>query len=207
MTFSTEDFTYDRRQTPVGADVGPVLDESHWGYTIRDRNAANGLRCAAIAGSRFAGIILLMAALGLWVMPDSAHSPDLFAMKLAAMVMFTVVGGALVWAGRAPRHLEFQVDTLRGELRVGGRDLRGGFRVSSILRFEQVASVYLLRSKDRSQPTRLFLRLSVGEGAIEVASGTEEGLESLRLRLTRDLARNPRQPVDLQLARHGMVTA
>jgi hypothetical protein len=207
MTFSTEDFTYDSRQTPVGADAGPVLDESHWGYAIRDRNAANGLRCAATAGSRFAGIILLMAALGLWVLPDTAHSSELLTMKLAAMVMFTVVGGALFWAGRAPRHLEFHVDRLRGELRIGRRDLRGGFRLASLLRFEDVASVYLLRSKDRSQPTRLFLRLAAGDGAIEVASGAEEGLELLRLRLTRDLARIPRQPVDVQLARHGMVTA
>lgn len=207
MTFSAQDFTFDGRRTPARADAAPVLEESHWGYTIRDRDAARGLRCAAYAGSRFVGMVLLMAALGLWILPDTAHSAELFTMKLAAMVMFTVIGAALVWAGRAPRHLEFHVDTKRGELRIGNRDLRGAFRLASVLRFERVASVYMLRSKDRSQPTRLFLRLAVGDGAIEVASGPEEGLERLRLRLTRDLARIPRQPDDVQLTRHGMVTA
>jgi len=207
MTFSTGELTLDRDPLSTAPGTGPILDENHWGYAIRDRHAANGLHCAATAVSRFVGMILLMASLGLWILPDTAHSAELLTMKLGAMVIFTVVGGALVWAGRAPRHLEFQVDMVRGELRIGRRGLRGGFRISGTLPFEQVGSIYMLRSKDHSQPTRLFLRLSGEDGAIEVASGPEEVLERLRRRLARDFARIPRQPVDIQLARHGMVTA
>jgi hypothetical protein len=207
MTFLTGDFSHDRRPSNSAAEPGPVLDETHWGYTIRDQDAEGGLRLMWLAMGRFLGAILLMVALGLWILPDSVHSPDLFTMKLAAMVMFTVIGGALVWTARPPRHLEFQIDTLRGEVRIGHRDLRGGFRLSSLVKFDKVASVYLLRAKDRSQPTRLFLRMPGESGAIEVARGTEAGLEPLRLRLTGDLAGRPRKTIGQQLARHGFVAA
>lgn len=207
MTFSTEDMTFDARPVQTACAAGAVVDETHWGYTICDGIAAGRVNRSVAAVGRFLGVILLMAALGLWVLPDAAHSPDLLTMKLAAMVMFTVVGGTLFWTGRAARDLEVQVDMLRGEVRIGHRGFRDGFRVSNLLRFDQVASVYLLRSKDRSQPTRMFLRLAGQDGAVEIARGPQASLEALRLRLTRDLARPARQPAERPIRRPGMVTA
>jgi hypothetical protein len=64
-----------------------------------------------------------------------------------------------------------------------------------------------MRSKDQSQPARLFLRLAGSDGAIEIASGSEAALERLRTRLTDDFAGHPREPLEAQLARHDSAAA
>lgn len=205
MTLTATD--YDFQADPIGksAAAGPVLESAHWGYVIRDPGPRSGASLVTAAASRFLGVILLMAALGLWVLPDTTHGTDVFGMKLAAMVMFTVFGGYLSWAGGVREHLEFHVDTHRCELRIGRRGLRGAFRLTSRLSFNEIASVYLLRSKDHERPTRLFLRLAGRSDALEVASGPEGTLDDLRARLAKDLSQSPMQPIELRLKRHGVV--
>ncbi|MCB1347141.1 MAG: hypothetical protein KDK11_00290, partial [Maritimibacter sp.] len=48
---------------------GPVIEETDWGYIIRETDADTRLRIAGSITGRFVGAILLMAAGGLWVMP------------------------------------------------------------------------------------------------------------------------------------------
>jgi hypothetical protein len=179
-------------------ELEPMVETTSWGYVIHDNDSDGCVgKMTAIAG-RFFGGLLLAAAAGLWIMPDSLLGPDVFAMKLGAMVMFTIFGGWLVWVGRNCTRLEYQVNLQRGEVTVGARDIRGNFRLKGVLAFADVASVYLLRSKDHSQPTRLFLRIGRGDEALEIASGDETLLEALRDRLTHDFAAaaSPRpQPV------------
>lgn len=188
----------------------PQLGITHWGYVLtRSADGAAARRVGAIGG-RFFGAILLFAAAGLWVMPDAMLGAEVFAMKLAAMVMFTVFGGWLFWAGQQATDLEYQVDTSRGELRVVSRDLRGNSHLKGTLDFSDIASVYLLRSKDHSLPTRLFLRVGAGDQALEVASGSQAALEALRDRLIRDLApgaQRPQRPIAARLARHAALAA
>jgi len=205
MTLATSEFEFSTPGAAKAAEAGPAVETAHWGYAIHDGRAADGLRRIMAGLGRFVGSILMLAAVGLWILPDTVAGAELFSMKLAAMVMFSVFGGYLLWAGSTPGHLEYHVDVIRGELRVGRRDLRGGFRHSARLTFDDIASVYLLRSKDHAQPARLYLRLAGSDGALEVARGPEAELDPLRDRLTRDLSRNPRQPVEAQLAAHGRV--
>jgi hypothetical protein len=193
-----------------GTHEGPHIYTTHWGYALRhDTQHQNAGRIAAMGG-RFFGAILLMAAAGLWIMPDALMTADVFAMKLAAMVMFAVFGSWLVWAGRRATGFEYEVDTSRSELRVGARDFRGEFQLKGVLAFAEIASVYLLRSKDHSQPTRLYLRVGRGDEALEIASGAEARLEALRDRLARDFAREPAPKshrVGARLADHTAIAA
>lgn len=207
MSATSTDYAFPSAGNRSARLPGPVIDKTHWGYAIRDGDTQVGLRAVAAALGRFVGTILLLAAAGLMVMPDSAHGAGILSMKVAALVMFVVFGAALVLAGRPVQHPEIHVDTTRAEVRVGRRGVRGAFRLVATLAFGDVASVYLLRSKDHSQPTRLFLRITGSDQAIEVARGTEASLEELRGTLTRDLARHPCQPVELQLGRHACLTA
>jgi len=177
---------------------GPRVEFTQWGYSLHSGNLHDSARHLASIAGRFFGAILLMAAAGLWIMPDAAMGADIFAMKLGAMVMFTVLGGWLVWAGRHETKLEYEVDLTRAELRVGARDLRGIFHLKAVVPFGEVSSVYLLRSKDHRQPARLFLRLGRGDDALELISGPHSPMELLRDRLTQDMTRpaiRPTRPV------------
>lgn len=196
MTLTAEEFGY-APSAPYSGQPGPLIETNVWGYAIRDGRCAFGTRAVIAAVGRFIGAILLMASVGLWILPDSIYGAELFAMKLGAMVMFTVLGGYLVWAGSTPGHLEYHVDTHRRELRIGRRDIRGGFRQKCQLSFDDVASVYMLRSKEHRSSTRLYLRLAGSDGALEIAAGPEPALDNLRDRLTRDLTRPARRSADL----------
>jgi hypothetical protein len=183
----------------IGA--GPVIDETNWGYIIRESDAETRLRIAGSITGRFVGAILLMAAAGLWVLPDAIYGADLFGIKLAAMVMFSVLGGYLFWAGRNALRPEFRIDRLHGEIRIGHRSGSGDFRPTARVDFADVVSVFLLRSKD-TRPTRLFLRLVDLDTGLEVADGGEAAMERLKERLTADLrAQGRSQPAPRTVAR------
>ncbi len=207
MSLSAEDFDRAMLATGKTAAPGPILEAAQWGYAIRDGAYASGLQAVLAAGGRFVGALLLFSAFGLWVMPDSLYGQEIVSMKLAAMVMFSVFGGYLFWIGSASGASEIHIDLRLNEVRAGKRGLRGGFRRSSRLGFEDVASVYLLRSKDHSQPARLFLRLAGVNTALEVACGPERVLEPLRARLVRDISRAAQAQAGTDLAREGLVAA
>lgn len=207
MTLSAMEFEFRAGvQRDVG-EAGPVIEKTDWGYAIRDELPRSATRAMIAASGRFAGTILLIVAAGLLLLPDDVHAPELLGMKLAAIVIFAVFGAALLLAGRRVQHPEIHVDTTRGEVRLGRRGIKGGFDLRASLKFADIASIYLLRTKDHSQPTRLFLRLAGADLAIEVASGAEPALEHLRERLTRDLARDPRRPAALKVGHPAHVAA
>lgn len=194
MTLTTTAFD---SQRSIGRGVprkGPMIDMTHWGYVVRKPAAQGIVHLFGTAISRFVGTLSLLIAAGFLLLPDGAQGEGVGAMKLGAMAMFTAIGLFLFLFGRQGGYPELHVDTLRGEVRVGSRGIKGKVRFSAILKFEDIASVYLLRSKTHNQPTRLFLRLKDFDGAIEVACGPEDALEELRQRVSRDLARDPRLP-------------
>lgn len=194
MTLTATDFAHQSPVPGTAAGNGPTLEQTYWGYVLREPEARGIVRVLGAAVSRFAGTLMLLIAIGLLILPHGADGTGIAEMRLGVMAVVTAIGLLLFFFGRQEPHPEFHVDTNHGEIRVGRRDWRGTVHVSARLRFLDVASVYLLRSKDRRQPTRLFLRLKGSDGAIEVASGDEEALEALRLRLNHDLIRDPRQP-------------
>jgi hypothetical protein len=194
MSVTATEFELQRRAASgAEAGTGPIVEATHWGYEIRDRVPYKALEIIGASAARFAGTLLLIAAAGLLVLPDGSETGGLVSMKLAALVVFTAFGLFLLLAGQVENHPELQVDITRAEVRIGRRR-RGVFQPWMLLNFSSVSSVYLLRSKDRSRPARLFLRINGSDEAIEVASGPQFALEGLRERLATDLAHDPRQP-------------
>lgn len=198
-----------KSQDSLPAGRGPALDPTHWGYSLHAKDDIGTITRIAAMGGRFFGVILLMAAAGLWVMPDAMMGNDVFAMKLAATVMFTIFGGYLYWVGSNGIGTEIQIDTNRGEIRVGRRSLQGAFVSKGMLRFSDVASVFLVRAKEPGQITHLYMRIGAGDTALEIAAGDEPRLDALRERLTRDLTRptRPARAVNERLARHAAIAA
>lgn len=208
MTMSTAHFDTRTRGTTDAAatGTGPVIEETSWGYIIRESHADRQLRTAGSIAGRFIGAILLLAAAGLWVMPDSVYGEEVMGMKLAAMAMFTIFGGYFLWAGRHALHPEYRIDLEHREIRVGLRTRKNAFRQSSRIEFADVSSVFLLRSKEH-RPTRLFLRLADLDTGLEITTGNCAQLEALKQRLTDDLTGQARQPVSRQLGRHQHIAA
>lgn len=208
MTMSSEDFEIRDRHTPDAAETGagPVIEETGWGYIIRETDASQSLRAAGSVAGRFVGAILLLAAAGLWLMPDSVYGAEIFGIKLAAMVMFSVLGGYFFWAGRNALHPEYRIDLEHHEIRIGQRSAGNGFHQSARIDFANVSSVFLLRSKDH-RPTRLFLRLADLNTGLEITAGSRVRMEALKQRLTDDLTGQIHQPVVRQLGRHQRVAA
>lgn len=169
----------------------PKVDETHWGYTIHEHARNKGAQFMWAPFARFSGIVLLFIAAALLLLPSPASIADT-PLKAVAAVMFALFGVVLSRTAPSEDHPEIQVDTNRGELRVGKRGFRGTFRQRAGLTFTDVTSVYLLRSKEHGRPARLFLRLGDHGDALEVASGPEESLDALRDRLATDLKGNLR---------------
>lgn len=208
MTMSAEDFDTlaDRLPETGSADSGPVIEKTSWGYIIGESRADRKIRLAGSVAGRFFGAILLLAAAGLWILPDSVHGGDVMGMKLAAMVMFTVLGGYFLWAGRHVLHPEYRVDLRHREIRIGHRLGEDRFRQTGRIDFENVSSVFLLRSKEY-RPTRLFLRLADLDTGVEIATGNNAPMEALKQRLADDLSGQTRRQVTRQLDRHQSVAA
>jgi len=206
MTLSADDFDLQASRAQGRTGSGPRIEETTWGYIICASEADSNLRAAGSVTGRFFGAILLMAAVGLWIIPDSLYGAELFGMKLAAMVMFSVFGGYFFWAGRNATHPEYRIDLKHREVRIGHRSHGDGFRQSGRLDFDNVSSVFLLRSKEH-RPTRLFLRLADLSTGLEIAAGSKDRMEALKQRLTDDLSGQARKPVARQLGRHQEVAA
>lgn len=172
----------------VRAGKGPQINQTYWGYTVAegDRGQKRG-RAFEFAG-KLIGAGFLMAAAGMWVLPTSLHGPDMMIMKLGVTVLFLMIGAVMVWNARNGFNDELQVDLVRQELRMGQRNAAGDCRLTAMLRFGEVGSVYLMRSKAKGEPARLFLRVGDSDRALEVAQGPAERLEAIKDRLMSDLA-------------------
>lgn len=201
MTLTAADFDTVERGLPDDGTGGPRLDEQPWGYVIHDGAPGEKVRAVGGATARFFGVILLLAATGLWILPDGIYGAEVFGIKIAAMVMFSVFGGYFLWAGGAALQPVFEVDLTRREIRIGVHGTGGGFQQRSQLDFDLVGSVFLLRSKDHRK-TRLFLRLGDVNEGLEIAAGSAHRMEALKSRLAQDLSEQTKQPVQRRLWRH-----
>lgn len=172
--------------------TAPVVTEMPWGFAIGARPSCDGLREKMQTLLRFFGTFSLASIVASLATPDFGAHPMGSVLKLALIFAVALVVAVVSQAGIGARRRGFHIDTRAGEVRVGHLRRRGRFALITRLPFAQVHSVYLYRTKDRSRPARLFLRLDEGGTALEVARGPEHALDALRARLARTLAPSPK---------------
>lgn len=161
--------------------------ETYWGYIIRSQSNERSVSIVLQWVAAFMGVSLLIAALGLWILPGSSLSQDVFGFKLGITTLMAVIGVMLVWFASHGTNYEVQLDLTRQELREALRNKRGHARVHNRLKFEDIDAVIIDRAAGEGQKARLLLRLADTSKMIEIARDYEENLTHLQARLGRDI--------------------
>jgi len=78
----------------------------------------NADRWLTRGAQRLGGAALVLAAIGLWVMPGASWDADLALFKLGLSVILGFAGLAILQAGRAQPLVQVEVDTVRREVRL-----------------------------------------------------------------------------------------
>ncbi len=166
------------------------ISEANWGYIIRAgipaRSRASFGELAALAGC----IIFGFFAFGLWTMPGSTSSAELFPIKIGITVVFFVISAWLYLMARRGFTTEVQIDIKRQEVRLAQRNREGESSLVERFGFEEIDSVYMKRTKSEFSNDHLFLNLREAHAAVPVASALTVELEPLLERLRVDLNGN-----------------
>lgn len=166
---------------------GPSVRETYWGYVLREDGPADGGESLREAGLRFAGLVLLLAGYGQWLLPAALFAGEPMVAKAGLSFLLGAVGVALYWHASRGTCRDLHVDLSRRELRVVTRNARGQERLRSVLPMAGISGVYVARPRNGAGPARLCLRLRDRDDAIPVAEGEEAAMRAVHARLARDL--------------------
>ncbi len=175
------------------------VSETYWGYQIRNREDRFDRETLAEHFLRFLGLVFVAAAYGQWLLPERLFQGDAVVVKATICFLLGVAGMTLYGFANRGFSLSVEVDLARREIRVVRRSSQGRRRLETAVQMERVESAFLQRSKDRSQPTHLCLRIRSPEAVLHVARGRERDLEPLFRRIRMDV-RPVRDRLDAKLA-------
>ena len=85
----------------------------------------DGGRLMVRGGQSLLGAALMLAAVGLWIMPGSNVSSDVMLMKLALSVTAAGIGISLTHQSKTSKEPEIEIDTVRREVRIVQRSHKG----------------------------------------------------------------------------------
>lgn len=175
---------------PRGQDNGgPELTHTRWGYMITSQEAVGVLTRLGLGIARYIGVVLLLVAAGLWILPGTSVHPEVMSLKIAVTVLFCLLGFAAIWSSANDRRDEMQVDLERQELRRGIRHANGRFVSTVDLPLRDAGDLFLSTPKRAGDDAVLYIRRASAPQALEVAAGAEDLLFPLLQRISADLNR------------------
>jgi hypothetical protein len=184
----------DARRDDRDDRAAPVVTEAFWGYRIAGRRAPIWL--IGMQGLCWlTGVVLGMAAIGIWAVPGAGVGSGFVAFKLGASVPLGALAALLLWHASRGTAMGVEVDLRLGEVRAVLSNRAGRSAVLARHGFDAVADVALDRVAGRADGAMLSLRLRASGGALVVATGPELMLAGLQERLGRDLMVGQRKRV------------
>lgn len=176
MNALAEDF-WNTNATKTAASKLRVWD-SHWGFNVSEKkkrkNDQSTLWELAI---KLVGMMMIPAA-GIVLFLPGMTSPTtgVIVVQAAMLFAFLAVGfGLHRYADRGFR-MKFQVDSARGELRLGTLNAKDRFCVRTVLKVKDIESVFIVRSKEPGKPAQLRVRMKSGTSTVPLAEGSEHSL-------------------------------
>ena len=176
MNALAEDF-WNTNTTKTAASKLRVWD-SHWGFNVSEKKKRkNDQSTLWELGIKLVGMMMIPAA-GIMLFLPGLNSPStsILVVQGAMLFAFLAVGfGLHHYADRGFR-LKFQVDSARGELRIGTLNAKDRFFVRTILNVPDIESVFIVRSKAPGKPAQLRVRMKSGTATVPLAEGPERSL-------------------------------
>ena len=148
--------------------------ESHWGFNVSEkRKRKNDQSILWELAIKLTGMMMIPAA-GIILFLPGMTSPTngVVAIQAAMLIAFLAVGfGLHRYADRGFR-MKFQVDSARGEVRIGTLNAKDRCCVRTNLKVADNESVYIVRSKQPPKPAQLRVRLKAGTQSVPLDEGT-----------------------------------
>ncbi len=152
--------------------------DAHWGFNVSEKKKRkNDKSTLWELGIKLVGMMMIPAAGIILFLPGLQVSTTSVVVVQAAMLFaFLAVGfGLHRYADRGFR-TKFQVDSARGELRIGTLNAKDRFFVRTILSVTNIESVFIVRSKEPGKPAQLRVRMKTGTTTVPLAEGSERTL-------------------------------
>ncbi len=178
-----------------------TIEDHYWGYVVRSACPPSLGTVVFQGASWILGLVFIVAAVGLLVLPSQLAQADLLGFRLGSAVILGGLGVFCMWFASRGSLAELQIDTAQGEVREVVRNRAGRPTVLGRYGFDVIGGVFL----ERAGPGRrsdlapghaeLVLRYRNTAQVLRVVSGPEAELEALRDRLGVDLVVRPRLPL------------
>lgn len=139
---------------------------------LKDRQAQRTRRSGrkAVAGLvRFAGVVLMLASVGIWILSVPLLDAEMMLVRLAASVLFMCTGLMLLHAGRSNVRDEIHLDPRSRELRHVQRGRDGIARTRSSFKMDDLGEITIVDDQ-------LILRSTQGEVVMELSGLPREQL-------------------------------
>ncbi|MCM2561017.1 hypothetical protein M8756_01845 [Lutimaribacter sp. EGI FJ00015] len=138
---------------------------------------------AALSASlRFMGVVMILSAVGIWLVPVTAGDGAMVLMKLLVSLLFGCMGAVIVQWGRDGRTDEIHIDTGAGELRHVSRSCDGGMRLRARYRLDELSDI-------RLQDGKLTVLGQGGAALVQLSAESVEDIGAIRAALMRTPAR------------------
>ncbi len=160
---------------PTGSVLSPAMDAPFRAAATPKKKPRHGWR--ALSGlSRFVGVVLMLAAVGIWLMSGSLWDAEMMLLRLGVSVVFMCMGLVLLHAGRRTARDEIHLDLRAGELRHVRRGHDGIARVRQQLAMRDLSEVVI-------DEDRLLLRGNCGQVLLELSGMDREQLLAVQQQL------------------------
>ncbi|MCD1624456.1 MAG: hypothetical protein ACU0B7_00055 [Paracoccaceae bacterium] len=157
------------------SDLTPVAAPAARPFTVVSPNRSGSRALASAA--RFTGVVLMLAALGIWILNGPLWDAEMMLMRLAVSVLFMCAGLGLLQFGRARPQDEIHFDASKGQLRHVLRGADGIARVRQRFALCDLGEIAI-------DVDRMILRDRSGEIVMELS-----GLPRASLQIIRDALR------------------
>ena len=155
--------------------------DSHWGFNVSEKkkrkNDPNTLWEFAI---KLVGMMMIPAAGIVLFLPamtaPTAPTGSVLAVQGGMLFAFLAVGFSLHRYADKGFRGKFQVDSARGEIRIGTLNAQDRFSLRTLIKVTDVESIFIVRSKDLGKPAQLRVRMKTGAQTIRLTEGSEKSL-------------------------------
>lgn len=173
----------------VESAMGYAIDETYWGYIIRTTARPPAILSAMQGVSFFFGVALLMATIGLWLVPGSASGASMAAMKLAVTFFTGGTAGFCLWFASRGTVSEIHVDTRLAEIREVVRNRAGRATLIGRYGFDAIneVAIDMPDADNRGSACALVLRQRDSHHILPIAKGSMAALADLQDRMGGDL--------------------